>query len=178
MQKIKELELNGFDFDAITVNCSTMELEDKNLHEELYDIISANEINPSHVRIEITESTTVSNYDNILYNMKKLCENGISFYLDDFGTGYSNLERIVAYPFQTIKFDKSILYKALEDSKANEMIHMLVHFFSHNGLKTVVEGVEDQMQYDFCKEVGFNYIQGYLFSKPIPADDITKFFSK
>lgn len=177
-KKIKELEELNYDFDAITVNCSTLELADKEFHYEVLDIIRNNQINPSHIRLEITESTTIKNYNNILFNMKELNAHGISFYLDDFGTGYSNLERIVSYPFKTIKFDKSILYSALESEKADALIKMQVAFFEQNGFNTVVEGVKDELQYEYCKKVGFDYIQGFLFSKPVPIETITDYFEK
>jgi len=175
-RKIQELEKQNFDFDAITVNCATLEFEDWNMYKEVLEIIEANKIDPSHLKLEITESTSTTNYDSILHNMKMLNEKGITFYLDDFGTGYSNLERIINFPFKTINFDKSILYNALESTKADEMIRMMVKYFGANGLKTLVEGVENQEQYEYCKSVGFDYIQGYLFSKPQPAENITNYF--
>lgn len=177
-KRIKVLEDEGYDFDGITVNCSTLEFEDRNLHNEIYEIIEQNKIKPEHIRLEITESTSTANYDNILYNMQQLNERGIIFYLDDFGTGYSNMERIMSWPFKTIKFDKSILYKAQVDAKSDEFVKMLIQFFSGNGLSTVVEGVEDEAQLEYCKAAGFDYIQGYLFAKPIPAEEVVKYYSK
>lgn len=177
-KKIHELEKSGYDFDAITVNCSTLELADINFNNEVMEIIEANEIKTSHLRIEITESTTITNYRNILNNMLLLNGYGINFYLDDFGTGYSNLERISRYPFKTIKFDKSILYSALSNKNSEMLMRTLVWYFSKNGIQTVVEGVEDEKQYAYCKAVGFEYIQGYLFSKPVPIEKIIEFFKK
>lgn len=177
-KKIKELENKGYNFEAVTVNCSTLELEDKDFCREVYEIIESNGITTGHIRLEITESTSVENYDNVKFNMQKLNELGVSFYLDDFGTGYSNLDRIISCPFKTIKFDKSILYNAYSNSNMDEMMRMLVSFFNKNNMNTVVEGVEDKDQYEYCKDVGFDYIQGYLFSKPIPADNIVEFFTK
>lgn len=177
-KKIKELENGGYDFDAITVNCSTLELADVDFHNEVMEIIEANGINPGHVRLEITESTAITNYRNILNNMLLLNGYGISFYLDDFGTGYSNLERISRYPFQTIKFDKSILYSALKNKNSEMLMRTLVWYFRKNNFHTVIEGVEDQAQYEYCKKIGFEYVQGYLFSNPIPAHKITEYFTK
>lgn len=176
--KIKELEDQNYDFDAITVNCSTIELADEEFHKELLKIVHDSGIEPGHLRVEITESTSISNYKNILLNMKELNSAGISFYLDDFGTGYSNLERISSYPFKTIKFDKSILYSAIEENSYNRLVRLLVRYFHENNFHTVVEGVEDEMQFNFCRSIGFEYIQGFLFAKPIPADEITDYFVK
>lgn len=176
--KIKELENSGYDFDGITVNCSTLELANQEFHQEIKDIVRKTGIIPSHLKLEITETTTDINFTNVLTNMQKLIEYGILFYLDDYGTGYSNIERMANYPFSTIKFDKSILYSALANSKADSLIRMQLNYFRANGFKTVVEGVEDESQYNYCREVGFDMIQGYYFSKPQPADKITNFFEK
>ena len=72
-------------------------------------IINNNNINPQHIRLELTESAIFDDFNMVLRNMEKLNPSGIKFYLDDFGTGYSNLERIIGCPFYTIKFDKSLL---------------------------------------------------------------------
>lgn len=174
---IKEIE-KTHDFDAITVNCSTIEMDDRNLHKELIDIITKNEVDPRKIRLEITESLDMSKYDNVLFNMQKLNEFGIEFYLDDFGTGYSNLERIVNYPFHTIKFDKNILYKALNDNKADAVLDTTVKLFQESGFNTVVEGVEDQAQSDYVKEKGFKHIQGYMYSKPQEIQELKNFFEE
>jgi len=175
-KQIKKLETEKYDFDAITVNCSTSELADPDFHTEIMGIINKNQIQASHIRFEITESTTIANYENILMNMRMLNACGITFYLDDFGTGYSNLERITTFPFSTIKFDKSILYSALTKESSDQLIRMLVEFFKKKNFKLVVEGVEDLRQYDYCKEIGFDYVQGYLFSRPIASERIIEFF--
>lgn len=176
--QIKMLELQNFDFDAITVNCSTGELADPDFHKEVMNIVFMNQINPAHLRLEITESTTIENFDTILFNMRTLNSNGITFYLDDFGTGYSNLERIMNLPLSTIKFDKSILYTALKNQKSDRLVRTLVRFFKNSGLKLVVEGVEDLKQYNYCKEIGFDYVQGFMFSRPNPAAKIEQYFAK
>lgn len=175
-QQIKKLEVENYDFDAITVNCSTEELDDPEFHNEIIQIVNNNDILHSHIRLEITESTTITNYQNIIMNMQLLNQEGITFYLDDFGTGYSNLERISTLPFNTIKFDKSILYSALTKESSEKLMKMLVKYCKNNNFTTVVEGVEDFLQYDYCKKIGFDYIQGYLFSKPLPSEKITGFF--
>jgi len=175
-KKIKELEQSGYDFDGITVNCSTLEIADPDFSQEIKDIVRRHNIIPSHLRLEITETMTVLDMSNVQKNMQELIEYGISFYLDDYGTGYSNLERMATYPFDTIKFDKSILYSALKNPKTDDLLRLQLEYFKDNGFHTVIEGVEDETQYDYCKEIGFEMIQGYYFSKPQPAESITEYF--
>lgn len=80
-----------YDFDAITINCSSSELSNRNLFDELMAIINSNNIMPEHIRLELTESAMFDDFNMVIHNMEKLNESGIKFYLDDFGTGYSNL---------------------------------------------------------------------------------------
>lgn len=167
------------EFDAITVNVSTMELNEEKAGEEFLKIITDAGANPEKIRIEITESTSITNYDTIIDNIKRMKDKGLRFYLDDFGTGYSNIDRIVTIPFTTIKFDKSLLYRALEDKKSEELFLLLLKFFKNNGFQTVIEGVEDDVQRAYVTEHGFDYIQGYVFSKPLPIVDVwDNFFVK
>lgn len=175
-QKIKELS-ETYDFEAITVNCSTTELSDPNLHEEILQIIHQNHIDCSKICLELTESAMFNDYNTVLYNMQKLREAGVQFYLDDFGTGYSNLERILSCPFKTIKFDKSLLYKSMEDEAVQELLQSMINVFKHQGLHLLVEGVENTEQNDYSIERGFQYIQGYKYSKPLPINELTKFFT-
>ena len=174
---LKTLDLSGHgDFTAITVNVSTMELINSNASKEFYDIITEVGANPRNIRLEITESTTISDYNRVLDNMQYLTDRGIAFYLDDFGTGYSNLDRIATLPLKTIKFDKSLLYKAMADSKSAELFVLMLDYFKKVGLKTVIEGVEDSEQKEYVEKLGFDYIQGYFYSKPVPAENVNSFY--
>ena len=159
-----------YDFDAISVNVSTSEFADKDLHDEIMEIVNRNNINPKMLRLEMTESMMLEDYDSVYHNMVELTDAGIGFYLDDFGTGFSNFERIITMPFKTIKFDKSLLYKAYENKEVDLLVRSLVGVFIEQGLDALVEGVESQGQSDYSQEVGFEYIQGYLYSRPMPID--------
>ena len=119
-QTIKEFE-SKYDFDAITVNCSSSELSNRDLFDELMNIINTNGIRPQHIRLELTESAIFDDFNMVINNMEKFNKSGIKFYLDDFGTGYSNLERIIGCSFYTIKFDKSLLYKSIDNSAVSDI---------------------------------------------------------
>ena len=96
--------------------------------------------------------------------------------MDDFGTGYSNLERVVDVPVQTIKFDKSLLYKSIKDDRVDDIISYMIEFFKKNGFVTLIEGVEDESQKKYSIERGFDYIQGYHYAKPAPIESLGKYF--
>ena len=143
-----------YDFDAITINCSSSELSNRNLFDELMAIINSNN------------------------NMEKLNESGINFYLDDFGTGYSNLERIIGCPFNTIKFDKTLLYKSLDNSAVSDIVSHLTSVFKEQGFVLLIEGVENEEQASYSIDKGFDYIQGYKYAKPQPVINLKDYFDK
>lgn len=176
----KEINMlsKSYDFDAITINCSTVEMEDENLDKELIEIIERNKVISSKIRLELTESTISGNYDIVSSNMKKLNQAGVKFYLDDFGTGYSNLARIVSFPFMTIKFDKSILYRALSDNTMNDLLDGMVRIFKKKGFVLLIEGVENDEHSNYSIEHGFDYIQGYKYAKPVPIEKLSEYFEK
>lgn len=176
-ENVKLLE-REYDFEAITVNCSTSEFSNRNLHKELMDIIIKNQISPKRIRLELTESMMFDDYEAVLYNMNELRQQGIDFYLDDFGTGYSNLERIISCPFMTIKFDKSLLYKAVEDKNLNVLVMNMVNVFKQQGFILLMEGVENDYHRDYSMDCGFDYIQGYRYAKPVPVNQLNEYFCK
>ncbi len=173
-----EALVEEYDFDAVTINCSTLDFTDKTFYKEIMDIIHSYRIDQKMIRLEITESMMAENYDAVRYNMSMLNREGIQLYMDDFGTGYSNLERVVDVPVQTIKFDKSLLYKAFKDYRVDDIFTYMIDFFKKNGFVTLIEGVENEAQKKFSIDRGFDYIQGYHYAKPSPIENLRKYFDK
>lgn len=167
-----------YDFDAITINCSSSELSNRNLFDELMAIINSNNIMPEHIRLELTESAMFDDFNMVIHNMEKLNESGIKSYLDDFGTGYSNLERIIGCPFNTIKFDKTLLYKSLDNSAVSDIVSHLTSVFKEQGFVLLIEGVENEEQASYSIDKGFDYIQGYKYAKPQPVINLKDYFDK
>ncbi|WP_026497585.1 EAL domain-containing protein [Butyrivibrio sp. WCD2001] len=165
-----------YDFDAITINCSTADFTDKTFYKEILDIIHGYNIDQKMIRLELTESMMAENYESVKHNMDMLNREGIHLYMDDFGTGYSNLERVVDVPVQTIKFDKSLLYKSIKDDRVDDIISYMIEFFKKNGFVTLIEGVEDESQKKYSIDRGFDYIQGYHYAKPGPIESLSKYF--
>lgn len=176
-QTIKEFE-SKYDFDAITVNCSSSELSNRDLFDELMNIINTNGIRPQYIRLELTESAIFDDFNMVINNMEKFNKSGIKFYLDDFGTGYSNLERIIGCPFYTIKFDKSLLYKSIDNSAVSDIVSHLTSVFKKQGFVLLIEGVENDEQADYSINKGFDYIQGYKYAKPQPVIKLKDYFNK
>ena len=174
---VQELE-KYYDFDAISVNISSRELSRDDMNSDFLDIIDKYDIDVSKIRMEITESAMFENADIATNNMAVLDKAGVQLYLDDFGTGYSSLERVIDCPIKTIKFDKTILYKSLDDDRMDDILSYMIEVFKKNGFITLVEGVEDEDQNRYSKERGFEYIQGYHYAKPEPIEELKKYFKR
>ena len=167
-----------YDFDAISVNISSKELSNPTMYQDFLDIIEKYDIEQSKIRMEITETAMFENYEMAQRNMEILDKEGIQLYLDDFGTGYSSLERVINCPVKTIKFDKTLLYKSLDDNRMDDILTYMIEVFKKNGFVTLVEGVEDESQQQFSVDKGFDYIQGYHFAKPEPIEELKNFFTR
>lgn len=167
-----------YDFDAITINCSTADFVNRKFHKEIMDIIHSYKIDQKMIRLELTETMMTENFEAVRHNMEMLNMEGIQLYMDDFGTGYSNLERVLDIPVQTIKFDKSLLYKSLQDERVDDIISYMIDIFKKNGFITLIEGVENESQKNYSINRGFDYIQGYHYAKPAPIEALGKYFTK
>lgn len=174
---ICELEKN-YEFDAISINVSVQEFSEHDVAEEFLDIIRQYHVSTSKIRLELTESALVTDSNMLAKNMKVMAAAGIQFYLDDFGSGYSSLERLTELPFSVVKFDKSLLYSALKNSKTDRLINGIVPIIQGDNFKALVEGVEDNEQNDYSIKTGFEYIQGYKWAKPVPILQLSDYFEK
>ncbi|MBQ6255919.1 MAG: EAL domain-containing protein, partial [Clostridia bacterium] len=108
----------------------------------------------------------------------ELREQGIKIYLDDFGTGYSNMERIMALPFDIIKFDRSLVQASGSSERSEKLVEGLAGMFSELQYSVLYEGVESESDEKLCSEMYASYLQGYRYSRPIPAEKLAEYFEK
>lgn len=174
---VQDLE-KYYEFDAISINISSKELSSREMDTDFLDIIDKYEFDVSKIRMEITESAMFEDHSAAVDNMAILDRAGIQLYLDDFGTGYSSFERVMDCPVKTIKFDKTLLYKSLDDDRMDDILSYMIEVFKKNGFVTLVEGVEDEQQNKYSMDRGFDYIQGYHYAKPEPIEELKKYFTR
>ena len=153
---------------TVSINFSVQQMLNPNIVENVLGTIKRFGLSPSNIVMEITESIFIDNYDFVMQNMLKLTKAGVKFYLDDFGTGYSNLTNVVALPFSTIKMDRSLVLMMEESEKGKSLFNDLVSTFKSGGFKILVEGVETNSQREHVEKAGADYIQGFLYSRPLP----------
>ena len=175
---IHDLTDEGFVLNRISVNFSTLDLKHEYFCDEVQDIVIRNEIPYEKVAIEITESRSEVEFNNLKQKVTELQDLGIKFYLDDFGTGYSNFERIMEIPFDIIKFDRSMLIESVKNDSSKYMVTTFASMFNDLNYSVLFEGVEDDRDEEQCRRMFAKYLQGYKYSKPIPIGDLRNFLEK
>lgn len=159
----------------IEVNLSMVQCAYNQLAKDYIRIMEENGVSPSLINLEITESASMEARKTLLDNMKRLMDYGVTFSLDDFGTGQSNLNYIIDMPVEIVKFDKGMTTAYFENDKATYIMDAAMNMIRGLDLKIVAEGVETAKQFYMLESLGINYIQGYYFSKPLPADEFVQF---
>lgn len=167
-----------YGIEYIEVNLSVVQCAYKQLAVDYIRIMEENGTAPETINLEITESASMGARKTLLENMKKLMDYGVSFSLDDFGTGQSNLDYIVDMPVDIVKFDKGMTNAYFENGKAKYIMDAAMNMIRGMDLKIVSEGIETEEQFRTMENLGINYIQGYYFSKPLPADEFLEFIMK
>lgn len=159
---------------TVAINVSALQLRQKNFVEQVGEIIEQTGANPRRLKIELTESTLVSNVDDVIAKMDRLKAIGISFSLDDFGTGYSSLSYLKRLPLDQLKIDRSFVKDVLVDPNDAAIAKMIVALSQSLGLSVIAEGVETEEQYAFLSQCGQLNYQGYLFGRPMPPEDFER----
>lgn len=172
-QYIEEGEWDGM----VTVNFSTTEFLKDDFIPDVTGIVKKYDISPEKIGIEITESRMEKDFAKLKATVQKMRDLGFSILIDDFGTGYSNLNRIFSLPVSVVKFDRSLLISSESDGR-EEIMKELSSLFRHLGIKTLCEGIEEQKDEKFCSDMKIDYFQGYLYSRPIPIENLVKISKK
>ena len=162
---------NGYPDFHVNVNLSVVQLLQKNVVENIGRVLSRTGVNPHNIILEITESFAINDMDRVLKIIDGLKALGPRIALDDFGTGYSSLNYIKQLPLNIIKVDKTFIDDIVEDEYAQAFVKLIVDLSKNIGTQIVVEGVEYEEQYELLKDIGVNYIQGFLFGKPVNAEE-------
>jgi EAL domain-containing protein (putative c-di-GMP-specific phosphodiesterase class I) len=126
---------------------------------------------PSCLELELTESGLMENQDKVITILNSLREQGVKLAIDDFGTGYSSLACLKCFPVNALKIDKSFIDDIPELKDDMEITATIIAMGKILGFKVLAEGVETQAQLNFLKEKGCDVYQGYIKSKPLPANE-------
>ncbi|MFO1167069.1 MAG: bifunctional diguanylate cyclase/phosphodiesterase [Rhodoblastus sp.] len=158
----------------VAVNVSAVQFRQKDFGDKIEKLLAETGIEPERLELELTESVLLSDADAAEDAMINLRAMGIRLALDDFGTGYSSLIYLRRFAFDKIKIDKSFLESLESAGEGAIIVHSIVHLGRALGLTVTAEGVESADQHRFLQALGCHELQGYLFSKPVSAADITR----
>ncbi|MER2494073.1 bifunctional diguanylate cyclase/phosphodiesterase [Catenovulum sediminis] len=157
-------------FDTLSVNISPSLLLDRSFENNLMDILLEYELTPSDLRLEITESIFMQNYELAIANLKSLRKLGFTIALDDFGTGFSSLNYLWKLPIDEVKIDKSFIANMSQDDSLFTMVESIIELCKKLKLEVVAEGVESRVEFNILKGLGCDTCQGYYYSKPLPSE--------
>jgi len=172
--QLREWHDAGFGDLTMAVNLSSAQLSRPGLEDILDSALANSGISADKVELEVTENVAMHNIGSATITLEKLKNKGMSIAMDDFGTGYSSLGYLRKLPVDTVKIDRSFVSE-IPESKDDALIAQTIIAMAHSmNLSLVVEGVENVRQLNFFRQQGCRVVQGYLFSKPVPAADILR----
>lgn len=159
----------------IAINLSTLQFKQPDFSGLVLGILKDYGLDPAQgtIELELTESILMSNASNAIDTLNKLHESGIKLSIDDFGTGYSSLSYLKRFPISSLKIDQSFVHDLFTDQGDEEIVAAIIALGHSLGLKVIAEGVETVEQLALLRKKGCNEMQGYLFSRPVPAADMT-----
>ncbi len=157
---------------TVCVNVSPRQFGERKWVENVLGTLRRIGLDGRHLEIEITESCLMNDVDNAVASMNLLKAQGISIAIDDFGTGYSNLGALKRFPLSRLKIDRSLVADMLVEDSDRAIASVCISLGKILGLRVLAEGVETAEQLDFLRRSGCDEMQGFLFSRPVPAADI------
>ncbi len=156
---------------SISINISARQLFNIDFTDILKQLIVKHEINPKNFKLEVTERVFAEGGSVIDY-LNKCQALGFEISLDDFGTGFSSLQYLARLPLDFIKIDRSFVMNVLADEKTKAIVSSIIYLAKKLNIQVIAEGIETAAELQLMKELGANYAQGYLFSKPVELSQL------
>ena len=159
---------------TLSINVSVRHLMKNNFIEDVKRLINAHNVSPSQIEMEITESIMIDSAEQALARIEELKQMGLKVAIDDFGTGYSSLSYLNSFPSDLLKIDKSFIDNMSMNESSKQYVAMIISIGHTLNLKVISEGVESTDQVDVLKSIGCDYIQGFVWGKPMMPEDAGK----
>jgi diguanylate cyclase (GGDEF)-like protein len=175
LQNLKEFQEKSDTDLTMAINLSANQIKHLDFYDKVIERIMRSGVNPHRIEFEITESVLIESLELMKSQFQSLINLGVKISLDDFGTGYSSLNYLQHFPFQILKIDKSFVDYIREDTVSRSLVEYIIDIAHGMKMEIVAEGVENQLQKDYLIEKKCDYFQGYLFSKPIPSEEVYDF---
>ncbi|NJL31513.1 MAG: EAL domain-containing protein [Phycisphaerales bacterium] len=155
---------------SLSVNLSRIQIMQSLLPQQIHAILEETGLPPDRLHLEVTESAVMKDLHTALHNLRQIRELGVKLSMDDFGTGYSTLAGLQQFPIDTLKIDRAFITHITQGRGYAALVHAVTELAGNLGISVVAEGIETIDQLLMLQSIDCGYGQGYLFSKPIPAD--------
>jgi predicted signal transduction protein with EAL and GGDEF domain len=172
--EMKRWHRMGFEPLDLAVNLSGRQFQERTLTDTIAQVIAASGLAPSSVELELTESVIMRDAAESARRLRELTALGIRLAVDDFGTGYSSLSYLRSFPISSLKIDRSFVRDIDRDPNGAAIAQAIIALAKSLSLKVVAEGVETRGQVDLLRRYGCEEMQGFLFSRPLPAEELTQ----
>jgi diguanylate cyclase (GGDEF)-like protein len=169
--QIKAWERQGIELLPVAVNLSARQFIARDFGPMIRRLLEEHKIDPVLLELEITESSLMTNTEDAARTLEYLSSLGVGLAIDDFGTGYSSLSYLKRFPLDALKIDRSFVRDLTTDVDDATITRAVISMAHNLSLKVIAEGVETEAQLAFLAEHGCDQIQGYYFSRPLPADE-------
>ena len=176
-RQLAEWRSQNIHIPALSVNLSALHFRSNQLPNQVSDAMQAWGIDGHQLTVEITESMMMEHDTEIFKRIQILRDMGIGLSVDDFGTGFSGLSRLVSLPVTEIKIDKSFVDRCLTEKRIFALLEAITSIGQSLNLTVVAEGVETKEQFEMLRKIHCRVIQGYFFSRPLPAEEIPGWMS-
>ncbi len=157
---------------TVAINASTLQFKSKQWFKTIQKAVRTKKIKPENLEIEITERLLLDDSSEVSHQLDAIHKLGIKFSVDDFGTGYSALSYLKRCPINTVKIDKSFISGLPSEKEDMVLVRAIIAMAHGLELKVVAEGVETEAQWEFLKQEGCDFAQGFYFAKPLPIKEL------
>jgi diguanylate cyclase (GGDEF)-like protein/PAS domain S-box-containing protein len=157
---------------SVSVNLSARQLNEQGLVQSIRAVLDDITFDPRHLGMELTENIAMADVGHTIDMLCQLKQLGLQLSIDDFGTGYSSLSYLTRFPVRTLKIDQSFVRDMTTSPRNAAVISSIIDLAHKLQLEVIAEGVETRAQASFLQQIGCDLMQGYYFSKPVPADEL------
>lgn len=172
-----EWQSQGLPAIVVAVNLSAIQFWQKNLVDTVFSALQDSALSPDYLELELTESIVMQNAESTIECLQNLKQIGVKLSIDDFGTGYSSLSYLMRFPIEKLKIDQSFIHDIHCDTDDEKIVKAIISLAKAMNLTVIAEGVETPEQLNFLRTHQCDEMQGYWYSKPLPAAEMAKLLS-
>ncbi|MBF0418482.1 MAG: EAL domain-containing protein, partial [Magnetococcales bacterium] len=168
----------GFEPIRMAVNLSARQFQNRDLPNKVATILNDTGLDASYLELELTEGMFMRDANETVMTLQTLRKMNLQLSIDDFGTGYSSLSYLKRFPIHTLKIDRAFVRDVITDPDDAAITKTILSMAKNLNLQVIAEGVSDPDQLEFLRSLGCDLVQGFLFSPPVPPEEITQFLEE